>query len=263
MVITVVYVDVLLFTNTLISYCILLTAARLLHLKVKLYRVIPAAFLSSLSALCVYLPYYTGAFSLMVKLIVCALTTLIAFHSRSFKEYLKTICLTVTVSFVYCGFFIAVYELFKPPNMAIINDVVYFEFNPLVMIGLSALIYLILLLIRRVFAKRITNTIVDLQFVCQSREYHCMGKIDTACTATEPFSGDPVIITDKSVFDTDSMENKRVIPYQTLSGGSLLYAVKCEKLLINRKEIDKNVYIGSAQIADSNFQAIINSVILR
>ena len=260
---TVVYVDVLIFTNTIINYCILQTVAQLLHLKTRLWRVILASFLSSLSALCVYLPWYSGIASFGIRIGVCMLTTLLAFGCHALKEYIRTAALTLTVSIVYCGFFIAIYELFKPPNMALINDIVYFEFNPLIMIGLTAVIYLVLLLIRKLFQKRITSTIVDLSFVYQDHTISCLGKIDTACSATEPFSGDPVIIVSKAVSDTDSVENKRVIPYQTLSGSSLLYAVKCEKLFINKQEIKKNVYIGSADIADSNFDALINSQIVR
>lgn len=260
---TVVYVDVLIFTNTIVNYCILQTVSRLLHIRERLWRVILASLISSLSALCVYLPFYSGMVSFGIRIAVCAMTTLIAFSCHNIKDYLRTTCLTLTVSILYCGFFIAVYELIKPPNMAVINDIVYFEFNPLVMIALTAVIYLILIWIRKLMRSRITNTIVNITFCCQEREYSCMGKIDTACSAAEPFSGDPVIIVDTSVFDTADKENRRVIPYRTLSGASLLYAVKCEKLLIDNREINKSVYIGSADIADSSFQAIINSQIVR
>lgn len=260
---TVVYVDVLIFVNTLINYCVLQTVIRLAHLKTRLFRVVLASFLSSLSALLVYLPCYSGAIALGIKIAVSALTVLIAFHTSRFREYLKITGLTAVVSVLYCGFFIVIYDLFKPPNMAIINDIVYFEFNPLVMTGLCALIYLILLLIEKIYSKRITSTIVKLEFVYQNQSYRCLAKIDTACDASEPFSGDPVIITDKSVFDASNKDHKRVIPYQTLSGSSLLYAVKCEKLIIDEKEIFKKVYIGSADIAGTNFQAIINSQIIR
>lgn len=260
---TVVYVDVLIFTNILINYCILNTVARLMHLRSRLWRVILASFLSSLSALCVYLPFYTGIVSFVIRIAICAITALLAFFSGDIREYLKSTVLMITVSILYCGFFIAVYELFKPPNMAVINDIVYFEFNPIVMIVITSLIYLILLLIRKLLHKRISNTIVNLSFAYQNHTYSCLGKVDTACSATEPFSGDPVIITDKSVFDTADLMNKRVIPCKTLSGSSLLYAVKCDELIIDHKEIKKSVYIGSADIAESSFQAIINSDIVR
>ena len=53
------------------------------------------------------------------------------------------------------------------------------------------------------------------------------------------------------------------MPYKTLSGESLLFAVKAEKIYINDKEIPKSVYIGSVEKINDDFQAIIHSEIIR
>ncbi len=221
------------------------------------------AFISSLSALLVYIPYYSGIVSIIMRIAVCVLSVLIAFGYISFREFSKKCGMLIILSLLFCGFFILIYQLLHPPNMAIINDIVYFEFDPLLMIALTAFIYIVMILIRKVFSERIKSTIVNLCFFYNDRNYVCLAKVDTACNVREPFSGSPVIIVEKSIFDTEPFEMKRVIPYQTLTGSSLMYAVKVQRVLIDQKEINKNIYIGSAEKIDENYQAIINSEIIR
>lgn len=224
---------------------------------------ITASFLSSLSALCVYLPIFSGIISILIKIPVCFLTAFLAFFSGNLPDYFKSVLLTIAITLLYGGFFIAIYELFKPPNMAIINDVVYFEYSPFLMIGLSLGIYLVLFFVRKLLSKRISNTIVSLKFSVFERSYECLAKIDTACSATEPFSQAPVIIAEKKLFDASKQERKRVIPYRTLSGESLMYAVRADEVYIDRQKIQKEIYIASAALVETDFQAIINSNIIR
>ena len=260
---TVVYVDVLLFINTVITYAVLITTEKLMKRETKTVRLIAASFIGSLFSLLIFLDVNGFWFSLLIKAVSSLLITLISFPFINRKEYSKTTLMTVGVSLVYSGAFILIYQLFKPPNMLIINDIPYFEFNPLVLLGSTAIIYIGVTVFQKLFCERIKRTIVRLTFTVDGNHYKCMAKIDTGCSLTEPFSGSPVIIVDPEIFQIGASLQKRVIPYSTVAHSSMMYAVKADRIMIDDSYIDKTVYIAVNTIGDRDIQAVINSEIVR
>ena len=260
---TVIYVDVLIFVNIIINYLILSITKRYLHIDAKVYRLIISSVVSSLSSLLIFLKVYNEIYSFSVKLLVCVIMVFIAFKLKSFKEFYTYSVTLFIVTVIFSGFMITIYNVFKPQNMFIINDIIYFEFNPIVMIAISFIIYLIVLLITKLFSEKVKNTIVHVKIYINEHEYYCKGKIDTGCNAVEPFSGSPIIIVEKSILNTDNFEFKRIVPYKTVNGESIMYAVKAQKVEIDKENINKEIYIGSVNSIDKDIKAIINSEIIR
>jgi len=119
------------------------------------------------------------------------------------------------------------------------------------------------LILYKLFSERIKSTVVMLKFTIHGNDYSCIGKVDTGSNLREPFSSAPVIIIDTAVFDTKGEELIRVIPYSTVNGSSYLSAVKADAVHIDKKPIGETVYIASGHIQNPNYQAIINSEIIR
>lgn len=260
---TVVYVDVLLFINTIITYAVLMTAEKLFKRDTKLLRLIAAAFIGSLFSLLIFIGIKGFLFSMMIKAASSLLITRIAFPFVSKREYIRTTVVTIGVSVLYSGLFILFYQLFRPSNMMIINDIVYFEFNPLILLASTALIYSAITVFHKLFRERIKSTSVRLYFRIGSEEYFCIGKIDTGCNLTEPFSGAGVIIVDSSVMTINETTPKRVIPYSAVNSSSILFAVKADQVTIDNRQIEKEVYIAVSDMKNTQIQAIINSEIVR
>jgi len=260
---TVVYVDVLLFINTIITYAVLITAERLFKRQTKVLRLIAAAFAGSLFSLLIFVGAKGFFFSLLIKNVSSLLITLIAFPFSGKKEFFRTTLAVIAVSAVYGGMFILIYQLFKPPNMVIVNDIVYFEFNPLVLLLCTAIIYIVISLFHKLFRERIKNSVIPLKFSVNQHEYGCIGKIDTGCNLREPFSGAPVIIVDRSVMKIDDTVPKRVIPYSAVEKNSFLYAVKADCVKLDGKTVDREIYLALTDIKNDSFQAVINSEIVR
>ena len=259
----VIYIDVLLFVNTIINYAILMTAERLLKKNCRLYRILLGAFTGSLFSLLIFIDSGNRLLLIMLRILSSAVLTIITFGWKSKAEYGKAFLFTVFTSTGYCGLFILFYQLFQPPDMIIVNDVVYLQNNPLWLIVLTAIIYLILLIVYKLFSERIKNTVVPLEFTVRQKTYSCIGKIDTGCHLREPFSSAPVIIADSSVFTVDTQLPMRIIPYTVIGGGSYLNGVKADSVIINKKQVDQDIYIASSNIGNPNYQAIINSDIIR
>ncbi|MBQ3330760.1 MAG: sigma-E processing peptidase SpoIIGA [Ruminococcus sp.] len=259
----IIYVDILLFVNTIINYAILMTTERLLKRNCRLYRILSGAFIGSLFSLPVFFGPNNKGFLFLLRILSSALITMISFGWNGRFEYIKAILCTVLTSVGYCGFFILFYQIFKPPDMVIVNDVVYLQNDPLWLTVLTAVIYVILLAVNKLFSERIKSTVVSLQFSVMQKTYSCVGKIDTGCHLLEPFSSAPVIIADPSVFTVDTQQPLRVIPYTALSGKSYLNGVKADSVIINQQTVDKDIYIASGKIDNPNYQALINSDIIR
>ena len=259
----VVYIDILLIINTVLNYAVLVTAEKLLKRDIRLLRLLAGSFTGALFSLIVFLDINNTFLLFVIRLVSSALITLISFGFHKRSEYIKAVTMTCAVSLLYCGGMILFYQAFKPSNMLIINDVIYFELDPLLMILITAIIYVLLLILYKLFSERIKSTVVSMRFTVGGKEYSCVGKIDTGCNLTEPFSGSPVIIADKSIFPDNGYDKQRIIPYTAVSGSSFLRAVKAEKVVIDKKTIDTTVYIASADIKSSSFAAIINSDIIR
>ena len=260
---TVVYVDVLVFINTILTYAVLITAERLFKRETKLWRLIAASLIGSMFCLLQFFLIEGFFLSLLIKIVSSLAITLTAFPLGSRRIYFRTTLGVIAVSVVYSGLFILIYQLFKPPNMVMMNDVVYFELNPLVLLGVTAVIYLCITLFEKLFRERIKSTVVRLKIFVGDREYACLGKLDTGCNLTEPFSGAPVIIVDNALITPDESIPKRVVPYSTLAHTSLLYAFRADQVRIDDSPVEKAVYIATAPIRNPQIQAIINSDIVR
>lgn len=259
----IIYVDILLFVNTIVNYAILMTSEKLLKQNCRLYRILAGALTGSLFSLLIFFDSGNRLFLFLLRLLSAALITMITFGWKSKAEYIKALLCIIFVSAGYCGLFILFYQLFKPPDMIIVNDVVYLQNDPLLLTLMTAVIYVVLLLLYKLFSERIKSTVVPLRFTVYHNTYSCIGKIDTGCRLREPFSSSPVIIADPSIFTVDISQPQRIIPYTVIGGGSYLNGVKADSVIIDQKQIDKEIYIASGEIGNPNFQAIINSDIIR
>lgn len=249
--------------NTVVNYIILITAERLMKLKARTWRLILASFAGSLFALTVYIDTDSVVLSLLIKTVSTVTVSMIAFAFGSFKEICKHSIFTLCVSFIFSGMMTAVYLIFKPPNMVIINDIVYFGIDPLVLMALTAAIYILVYVFEKIFRERLRSSVVRMEFTINGVKYECTGKVDTGCSLTEPFSGAPVAVVDESIFTVPDTNDKRVIPYTTVQTSSILYAVKTDDLYVSGKQIKKSVYIAQGRIKNTAYSAVINPDILR
>ena len=259
----VIYIDVLLFTNILINYCILSLTQKFTNISSKEFRLILSAFLSSFFSLVVLIGDISNFLSLIIKMCCAIFMCLVAFKIRNVSVLIKCVCVNFCISVIFCGTMILVHNFSNSKNLAIINDTVYFQIDPIKLITITVFIYLIIILVQRLLKHDIINTIVNLQITFKDIELKCIGKIDTACSVTEPFSGSPVIIVEKAVLN-QNIETNRIIPYRALGTQGILKGFKADKINIDKKVIDKDVYIGIYDgLIDPQFKAIINHNIVR
>ena len=242
-----IYLDVLIFTNLFEDFIFLLTTKYILRLNIPYYRLLIGSLFGGLSGLLVLLPEYNFLVSMIFKLIITGITVLITFGYKNRKIFLKTYFTLFLLSFLVTGGLIFFYLAVRPKGIEIINDTVYFNISPALLIILTLIIYFILLIYRKLFSNHTESSQihkVKINYNNKTSEFDC--KVDSGCNLKEPFSNCYVIIAERQLISPvleDEMKF-RVIPFDSLGGSGIIYGFRPDKVYIDNKELKEQVYIG-------------------
>lgn len=255
-----VYIDVLIAVNIFIDFMLLVCTAKFLHIKIKFIRLVLGSILGGILSLTALLPKMFFLLNVAVNLTEAAVIVFATFGFGNFKLYFKRITVYFSVSFIFCGIMIAIYTALRPQGMEIYNNIVYFNISPTLLIILTLVCYYILNFIKRLTKGADGFAVQNVQLIHKGKSCMFAAKTDTGCNLKEPFSGYPVLITEKELLNeldiTDSP--MRIIPFESLGGKGIIKGFKPDKIFINNKEILNNVYIGVCEnVINSDIKALI------
>ncbi|MBR2715339.1 MAG: sigma-E processing peptidase SpoIIGA, partial [Ruminococcus sp.] len=194
-----IYIDILIFTNTIINYCILICTQKFLHINHKHGGIVCSSIVSALFSLIIFIPINSFILNTTIKLLCSGIMCFIAFYKTNSVTLVKSIITSFIIAVLFSGAMVSVFKVFKPKNMIIVNDIVYFQYSPILMIIIAVFIYLIIYVLQKLFSDELSNTLVHLDIYLDDIKYSCIGKIDTGSSLVEPFSGNPVILTENSI----------------------------------------------------------------
>lgn len=241
------YLDVFFFINMLEDYLLLLCVKRIMHTNIKNSRIILASVCGAVLSLTSLLDINFFPVNLLINTVCCFLITLICFGYKSRRRYFKSAFTLIAVSMLFSGAMIFFYLAFKPDGMVIINNTVYFDISPVILILLTLIIYALLFLFRKLFKNHGKKSLTHkVNFLYRNNNYDILCKTDSGCNAREPFSGASVIIIqdDKVNAEAGFNENFRLIPFKSLGGDGLIRGFKASQLKIDGKSVFEEVYIG-------------------
>lgn len=228
-----------------VNYLLLLCVKRIIHSDTKYKQIITGSFCGAVISFTAFLPFNHFPVNFLIDISESFLISFITFGYKNKQRYLKTTSLLIIVSFLFSGAMIFFYNAVRPESMVIINNTVYFNINPLLLIILSLIIYLILFVFRRFFKNHsASNMIHNLIVVLSDNEYSIKCKADSGCIVKEPFSGDKVVIVEKSEIIKPDKLKMRIIPFNSLGGSGILEGYKADRIFIDDKIINEEIYIG-------------------
>lgn len=241
-----IYIDILVAVNFFIDYFLLLCTKKFLGINKKYYRIIIGSVIGGITSLSALLPTLPLGLNFFIDLLIAMLIIIITFGKCEIKTYIKRVLVYFTVSFIFSGIMIFIYLNFKPANMGIYNDVVYFDISPIILIILTLLCYYIMLIIKKFTGNILHNYICNVEIIIENKIYTFTAKIDSGCNVKEPFSGHSVIIAEKNLLENfEFSENKcRIIPFETLSGEGSIKGFAADKVIIDGKTIIYPIYLG-------------------
>lgn len=254
----VVYVDVLIILNTLINYFILLAVRKITRSYTKRWRIALGALIGGVSSLLLFLENL-GVIMTFLKILTAVLTVVVTFGVKPIKQLVKRIFFLFAITFIFGGFAFAVYMFFDKDILIYSNGIVYFDIDMTFLIVCSVFCYLIITLISKYTDKKAPKT--KEYFVTienNGKSVSVTALMDTGNNLRDPFSGYPVIMAEKSVFNQLFTEEKvRLIPVTTVNGESLIKAFRPKKITINNFITDK-VYIGESTAVLDEYKIILN-----
>ena len=114
-----IYVDILVFLNTVINFFLLLVTAALAGRERKTGRILAAAFFGGIYALILLLPQLNGPVLTLTRIAAAAIMTAVAFPFRSIRTFLFQCGLLYLAGFLFAGLMVAIWILFTPPSYAL------------------------------------------------------------------------------------------------------------------------------------------------
>lgn len=272
----VVYLDVLVCLNIVITYFILLAAKAFSHSNSNVYRLILASVTGGLFSMYIFLPRQHFLIELLVKIIFGAVITVIAFKRSKLKAFLRAFFAFNAVSFLYAGSMIALWYVIKPKGMVINNGVVYFKISPIILICSTVICYLVLRLAQILLKREDTySEIKSVKLSFNKKTVVCRCIVDTGNTLCDTLGGYKVILiskeiasellTEKDVAELLSLDVSgdlakrfRVIPYKTLSGNSLMPGLCIDGADVDNKNIEKAMVAIANTEFDGDYSGIIS-----
>lgn len=240
-----VYVDVLIITNMFEDFLLLCSVKYILRLKTKYFRLVLGSITGGILSIISLIN--TGFFiGIIFRIIVAAILILIVFGFKNKRMYLKSVCTLIVITFLLSGALICFYLALKPNGMMIINNRVYFNISPLLLIILTLVVYFILLLYKKLFRNHNKSGLIkDLDVYYKDNAAKIICKVDSGLNAKEPFSGNSVIVVEKDALGFNPIETKlRIIPYKSINGNGIIYGFKADAIKIDDKTINEDIYIG-------------------
>ncbi len=261
----VVYADVLIFLNGVITYFLLLCVCAFFGFRPKTYRLILGAILGGISALTIFLPEQNFFIGLLIRVAVCSGIVLAVFSFKNKIRFLKISLAFLTVTYIFGGGILALIELTNTTSAVYTNGVAYFDIEPLFLILSSGAIYLFIRFLL-LFKKQTTDE--QLVYTCtveyDSISLSFQGVNDTGNSLSDPYFGSPVAIVEKSVLQPILALNPKtyLIPIKSVVADGTIFAFRPSAFYIekNGKKHEKNdITIGISETKIHNqFEGILS-----
>lgn len=263
----VVYADILFIINTYVTYALLRATGLVCKVPSSRLRTVLCSLLGGVFSFVVLfdsVPNYVIALS---RIVFAAVLVFAMYFPMKRKKFLKLLLGFFLVNFVFAGLMFALWFFFAPQSMLFFAGIVYFDIDAITLIIYTAACYGIVSLGNSLLKmKAPSNSIFDLEIGYCGKTYTCRALLDTGNSLFEPFSSFPVIICERSVFETGfeiAQDKIRLVPCSSVSGESVLKAFRPDTVQIKSPGSaikTENVYVALTdnRIRNSQFGALLH-----
>ena len=205
-----IYIDILIITNIIINYFLLLLTSNYCLYKANKKNILIASFLGGFYSLINLLPVLSFWIIFLLKLISCFFMILIIFAK---KNLLKNYYCFLIINFIFSGVMMTLWFFISPTGMNLNNGVVYFNISTPTLI-ISILIAYIIINIFALITKKIPIEIKDylVEVYINNKKIKLKGFVDTGNFLCDIFSATPVVICNfSSISDILPIDIKKII----------------------------------------------------
>lgn len=253
----IIYVDVLVALNTLITYILLVAERVILKIPTNKWAIMFSSLIGGFASLVILCDDGGIVLSCIYKLLTGVLISGIGFLPKTLKAFLKAYLSFVGISFLFGGAIYALEITSHPKNIFFCNGNVYFDMSISYLVGCVLCVYGVFLLSDYLITKHsVKGGKCQLEITFNNNSVSLIALIDTGNTLTDGLSGRPVIVAEISAISSlftreellflkgenfenvpESMNKKfRLIPCRVVTGDSLLKAFLPSEVKIRNGE---------------------------
>lgn len=270
-----IYADVLFIVNLIINCVILAVCSHIIGERKKI-RIFLGSLFGAVYSVITFFPEFDFLKLTFLKLIFSFLIVIISFKLHSLRSFIKNILIFYAVSFAFGGAVFAVYLFSAGANfIKIRNGVPYFNISLPLLLSVSIITYILLRISYFVISKS-KGRIHSLHITFNGKSCTLYALHDTGNSLTHSVSLLPVIVAEKQAVFTiisdkfvafisgsgdtrdEYMLRFSAIPYKTVSGTSLMYCFRPDRILLDGHEIFAEIGITEQTLSsDKKYNALI------
>lgn len=260
----VIYIDVLIFLNIIITFVLIHASGRLMRIYPSAGRMTIASILGGFSSLIILAPEMGLIISLLIKLLFSLIIVVCAFNPRSFSAIARETAYFFAVNFIFAGIMLFVASL---PGISIVqynNGAVYINFSFISLIASCLVCYGVTVILGKFSKYKGANCeVMGAEIFVGGKSVKCAAIADTGNALTDPYTSKPLIVADKFTLTPVLPENVRkylengsctdaikLIPCKTVSGSSLMPCFKADKIIIKGEKL--HLELSGREIAVSS-----------
>lgn len=254
-----VYLDVLFFVNFTVDLLIFLSVGVIMQKKEKWYKYCFASIIGAIYSCLVFFMDISPLVTNLGAILLYCLVSLYIFKYKNKKLLFRGILVTLLCVAFYGGLIFMLYLFTGIGSVMTFNSgALYIDIPVFGMLIFCFIAYGVLWLVSRVLSSRAPkNFIIEILIELNGQQTRLRGFIDTGNKLSDPVSGLPVIITSLNSFRNilpknlieffatqnteciNSIWKKRIraLPCSTVNGQNIIYAVKCDNVYIQDKNI--------------------------
>lgn len=261
----VIYLDVLIFLNTAITFILLLACSRIMKLTPSAGRYVMGSLLGGIFSLIIFAPDMGIILSLVTKLVFSLIMVFIVYNPKRLKNAFRQAGYFFSVSFVFAGIMLFVSSL---PGISIIrynNGIAYIDFSITSLILSAVVCYVVTCILNKITRHSHDGEVLyNIKIKNNNKTVSLASILDTGNNLIDPFNGESLIIASKSDIwnllpfgiqnyisdDTENCESVRLVPCSTIAGESLLPVFRAEEVVISGDRMNRHlVNVGIAVCA--------------
>lgn len=272
----VIYLDTLVFLNSVITYILLLSARQFCCAKTSAGRLIAAGFLGGLSSCLILLPEAGFLLTVLLQTSVGALISFCAFFVSDAKKYLR--CFAVFTGMTYCyGGFMYALSVVWDGFVRYRNGFGYIDFGFWGILTIVCVLYLLIKLLKRKFVSGNNHLLYHIEIFRGGRSVRGKAILDTGHFLTDCYTGQPVIVVERKfthgILSSEETEELnaaaaysaylqtprlkvRLLPVDTVAGKRFLPAFSCDRAVIKNEDRYVSVNAVSVAVTDILFREI-------
>ncbi len=246
----IIYIDVLILLNIIITFLLLLGTSSLLSLSPKPVRYMAGSLLGGASSLVILMPEMGFVLSVLTKLIFSLMIVVSVYNPKRLRVALKETAYFFAVSFIFAGMMMFAASL---PGVSVVqyrNGAAYINLSFFSLISACVICYVITFILGKVTSHKASG---DIRFTVLIENGGVFAEtqaiLDTGNALTDPFTGESVIVGDiaalrnvmppeigKYYNNEDVGGALRLLPCKTVSSDALLPCFRPDRVEINGED---------------------------